>query len=504
MESISRLIKTGITTVGQPFLAFGAWLRRKVASLRNVRRQHVIDPSENNSDTTAVQDRQITLSDNQQPEGDSDTSTDNENDTDSDWDMCDDADSETVIDRLLTNMQGCSGLTLCEHLRQLAQKMPSGEIQEVLYSACQDIANECLSADRLDDYQLSILLSHRLINRHKSSLIYALDNARKPLDPPLEPNTTRESEWSRQYHDDMQSLADGLTRNATRYASEKYPNNAIVCSCKMLADHYEKMENDAEYDAALSAAYKFLEQLTDSVNNTDLSDKRKRWLRKEADTQQDKLAQISLQRLPTLFHQGTSNGQIKPELLGLDKASAEDWDDTLKYTNGLSPFGQEFEGDCRRDDYILADDSQNAVIYRSKENALTEADLKRFTGDDTIAETLSKMATQTFPSYMTALETARLQQITPLHITAMVDEKYCRKQCTITQHSNGDYSIGYRITSTRPDCFAHNTLVNLSGVEYTLFSQATFDGEHLKRGTLVATKPIVQITYREIETIQTN
>ncbi|WP_345195221.1 hypothetical protein [Kistimonas scapharcae] len=152
----------------------------------------------------------------------------------------------------------------------------------------------------------------------------------------------------------------------------------------------------------------------------------------------------------------------------------------------------------------MSDDSQNSVIYRSKENALTEANLKHFTGDDTIAETLSKMATQTFPSYMTALETARLQQVTPLHITAMVDEKYCRKQCTITHHSNGDYSIGYRMTSTRPDCFAHNTLVALSGVEYTLFSQTTFDGEDLKRGILVATKPRVHITFREIETIEPN
>ncbi|GAA4649394.1 hypothetical protein GCM10023116_16680 [Kistimonas scapharcae] len=352
MESISRLLKDTLTTVGQPFLAFGQWLRRKVASLRNVRRQP-IGPSENNCDTTAVQDRHITLSDNEPPEGDSSSPTDNGNDTDDDWDMCDDTYSETVIDRILTNMQGCSELTFCEHLRQLAQKLPGGEIQEVLYSACQDIANECLSADRLDNYQLSILLSHRLINRHKSLLINALNNARKPLDPPLKPNTSRESEWSRQYHDDMQSLADSLTRNATRYASDKYPINAIVCSCKMLADFYEKREDDGGYDAGLSAAYKFLQQLTDSVNKAALSDKRKHWLKNEADTLQEKLAQISLQRLPKLFHNGTTSGQIKPELLGLDKASSEDWEGTLKHANGLPPFGKKFEDDCLRDDYIL-------------------------------------------------------------------------------------------------------------------------------------------------------
>ena len=501
MTSVSRLIKTTFTTIGQPFLAFGRWLRRKVASLRNVRRQNIV-PSENNNDNTTVQDRHITLSDNEPPEGDSGSSNDSGDESDDNWDMCDDAYSETVIDRLLTNMQGCSELTFCEHLRQLAQKLPAEEIQEVLYSVCQDIANQCLSSDRLDDYRLSILLSHRLINRHKSSLITALQHACRPLDPPLRPNSTRESEWSRQYHADMQSLAEALNQNASRYASEKYPLSAVVCSQKMLADYYEKPETDAGYDTTLTAAYNFLEQLKHSFKDAALSDERKCWLEKEADTLQAELARSSLPRLPTLFEHGITEGHIFPEQIGLDDLSTSDWEDTLRYTNGLEPFGKKFDADRLRDNYLLADASQRSEKhYCSESNALSEADLLAFTGDEMVTKALSKIATQTFPSYMINLEMARLQQVTPLTIPPMGQGEYCRKQCIITRHISGDYSIGYHMTSSPPDCVVHDSPVSLSGMTYTLFSETTFDGECLKQGILSAAKPIVQITFKSNNSI---
>lgn len=510
MEAISRIIKTTFNTVGQPFLAFGHWLRRKVACLRNVQPQHDTKPDNNNNTVTRVQDRNITLSDNNQPESISESPSDSINDAYNDWDTCADAYSNTQVSQLLSLMDTDSfSLTFCKHLQQLAKKLPPGETQEVIYSACQDVANACLSQDRMLAYKLSIILSHDIAPQHKKSLINVLRKQCSTPNPPLDPgNDDRESTWSRDYHANMHSLSNAIHAMRQSCSEPRYPLTQTLCTLDELSDYFALIAAPADdsdaYDVALTAASYFLDQLDRALVKAEINEERQKWIRKKIYRFKSQFAESARSRLPHIYQHGITNGCIDPDALRLREYATEDWEGVLRDTNGFSAFGTQFFKDCGRDHYILKDETQGTInCYNPGSGALTDNVLKTFCGgNDLVAGTLSKVVNQTFYSYMLKLETARMLKFSPWLILVRSNDEHTTQEYTITMKKNGDIAIRTLLKTDHPACTLDRYNMYLKGAEYSLSCETTFDGEKLKQGILSASEPTVRIEYPATETIQ--
>ncbi len=510
MASISRILKSTFSAIGSPFLTFGRWLRRKVTSLRNVQRQHDAQADNNNNNvTTRLQHRHIARDDTP-PVSASGVMAENNSHTENDWDMCDDAYSETEVTRLLAKMESSDDrLIFSEHLMHLAQKLPQGETREVVYSACQDVANLCLSQDRLQHYTLSILLSHEISDRHKPLLIQALQEQSTAQNPPPEPpDNTRESEWSREYHASMQLLSDAIDARRQVCAEKHYPYTQTVCSIDELITHFKQINSPADdscsYDVALTDTFTFLDQLDLALGRLSLPKERLAWITSKVNHLKSQLLERSLTRLPYIYRHGISQGCIESDALGLADASTEDWQGVLKDTNGSSAFGHQFVKDCGRDHYTLKDERLGTISHYSPgPEALTEEALTLFCdNNDHVAGTLSKVVNQTYYSYMLKLEAARLLQFSPWNILVLSGNPNTTQKYTITRKENGDVTVKTEMMSDNPVCTLGKATMKLQGATYNLSCEATLDGKQLKQGVLSASKPDVRIEYPATDAIQ--
>ena len=504
MTSISQILKTTFRAIGKPFLAFGRWLRRKVASLRNVQPRHTTSVDHQNNVTTSIQDRHISRDDNSQPDSSSSISISSGHTENGGA-----AYNEAEVSQLLTDM-GSSGdyQIFCNPLMHLAQQLPRGEIREVVYSACQNVANKCLSQDRLQHYKLSILLSRDITDQHKPALIHALQQQSTTPNPPIDPhNDIRESEWSREYHAYMQLLSNAINERRQACAAARYPFTQTLCSIDELNAHFAQIapptDDPYTYDVSLTAVFHFLDQLDRALDRLNAPQKHQIWIRNEVNRLKLQLSEKSCTRLPYVYQHDLTHDWIDADAVGLGEDSTEDWKGVLRDVNRFAAFGQQFDKDRTRDHYIIRNEISGSInCYSPGSKPLTDEDLTTLCGSRLIAGTLSKIINQTFYSYMIKLEAARLSKLSPWLIFVQSNDQNTIQQYTITLKENGAVTVETEMKSDKPTCLLDQAVKYLEGAEYSLSCETTFDGAQLKQGILSAPKPVVRMKYPATDTIQ--